>query len=85
MGHECRKARSQAEAVELLEAYAFDYILLDLEIPSRSEGDADIAYARISSENPTDARPQPHSGSRDDRSRIGKPSSLRRNDETRRH
>ena len=46
MGHECRKARSQAEAVELLEAYAFDYILLDLEIPSRSEGDADIAYGQ---------------------------------------
>lgn len=45
MGHQCRKARSQAEAVELLEGYAFDYVVLDLEIPSRSDGGRpDVVY-----------------------------------------
>jgi CheY-like chemotaxis protein len=44
MGHECRKARSQAEAVELLDGHTFDYILLDLQIPSRPDGRADIVY-----------------------------------------
>ncbi len=47
MGHQCRKARSQAEAVELLEGYAFDYVVLDLEIPSRSDGGRpDLVYGQ---------------------------------------
>ena len=44
MDHACRKARSQAEGVELLNSVAFDYFLLDLEIPSRSGGRPDLAY-----------------------------------------
>jgi DNA-binding response OmpR family regulator len=46
MGHRCRKARSQAEADEMLDNHVFDYILLDLEIPSRSHGAPDIAYGQ---------------------------------------
>jgi CheY-like chemotaxis protein/DNA-binding MarR family transcriptional regulator len=44
MGHECRKALSQTEAEEILEHHVFDYILLDLEIPNRFQGRADIVY-----------------------------------------
>ena len=44
MGHECRKAQSQTEAEEILEDHVFDYILLDLEIPNRFQGRADIVY-----------------------------------------
>ena len=44
MGHECRKAQSQTEAEEILHDHVFDYILLDLEIPNRFQGRADIAY-----------------------------------------
>ena len=46
MGHRCRKARSQAQADEMLDAYTFDYVLLDLEIPSRPDGIANIAYGQ---------------------------------------
>jgi CheY-like chemotaxis protein/DNA-binding transcriptional ArsR family regulator len=44
MGHECRKAQSQAEAEDILNEHIFDYILLDLEIPNRFQGRADIVY-----------------------------------------
>jgi CheY-like chemotaxis protein/DNA-binding MarR family transcriptional regulator len=44
MGHECRKAQSQTEAEEILNEHVFDYILLDLEIPNRFQGRADIVY-----------------------------------------
>jgi CheY-like chemotaxis protein/DNA-binding MarR family transcriptional regulator len=44
MGHECRKAQSQTEAEEILNELVFDYILLDLEIPNRFQGRADIVY-----------------------------------------
>ena len=44
MGHDCRKALSQTEAEEILEHHVFDYILLDLEIPNRFQGRADIVY-----------------------------------------
>lgn len=44
MGHECRKAQSQTEAEEILENHVFDYVLLDLEIPNRFQGRADIVY-----------------------------------------
>lgn len=44
MGHDCRKAQSQTEAEEILEDHVFDYILLDLEIPNRFQGRADIVY-----------------------------------------
>jgi CheY-like chemotaxis protein/DNA-binding MarR family transcriptional regulator len=44
MGHECRKALSQTEAEEILNEHVFDYILLDLEIPNRFQGRADIVY-----------------------------------------
>jgi DNA-binding response OmpR family regulator len=46
IGHVCRKARSQAEADEMLDAYTFDYILLDVEIPGRPGSAADIAYGQ---------------------------------------
>ena len=46
MGHDCLKAQSQTEAEELLEQHAFDYILLDLEIPSRFQGRADMIYGQ---------------------------------------
>src|SRR4029434_8795730 len=44
MGHQCRKAQSQTEAEEILNELVFDYILLDLEIPNRFQGRADIVY-----------------------------------------
>jgi CheY-like chemotaxis protein/DNA-binding MarR family transcriptional regulator len=44
MGHECWKAQSQVEAKEILTEHVFDYILLDLEIPNRFQGRADIVY-----------------------------------------
>lgn len=46
MGHDCRTASSQAEAEELLDSQAFDYILLDLEIPRKSMGSADMEYGK---------------------------------------
>ena len=46
MGHQCRKARSQAEADAMLAAHPFDYILLDLEIPRHPEGTANIVYGQ---------------------------------------
>ena len=46
MGHQSRKARSQAEADEMLDDHVFDYILLDLEIPRLSDGSPDIVYGQ---------------------------------------
>src|SRR5436190_7758057 len=44
MGHESRTAQSQTEAEGILNEHVFDYILLDLEIPNRFQGRADIVY-----------------------------------------
>jgi DNA-binding response OmpR family regulator len=44
MGHQCRKARSQAQADEMLDAYTFDYFIIDLEIPSRPGRSPNLAY-----------------------------------------
>ena len=86
MGHECRKAQSQTEAEEILEDHVFDYILLDLEIPNRFQGRADIVYGHnLLRKIRSDAGSQPHAGHCHHRSRIEEPSSLRGNYEARRH
>ncbi len=46
MSHNCHRAQSQSEAEEMLEKHSYDYVLLDLEIPSKFQGRADMIYGQ---------------------------------------